>query len=71
MTFSRSPATTCVIPRSTTEARGSLIHAHRSLSIIQRKLGVALLEVPTNTKGDEGPVTPRAAAPGPLLALTA
>ena len=61
----------CSALGDTTEARGSLIHAHRSLSIIQRKLGVALLEVPTNTKGDEGPVTPRAAAPGPLLALTA
>lgn len=54
-----------------TEARGSLIHAHRSLSVMQRKLGLAMLEVPTNTKGDDGPVTPHGAAPTPVLTLTA
>ncbi|HZW15917.1 MAG TPA: hypothetical protein VFF66_06645 [Brevundimonas sp.] len=52
-----------------TEARGSLIHAHRSLSVIQRKLGLAMLEIPTNTKGDDGPVTPRVMAPSPVLTL--
>ena len=54
-----------------TEARGSLLHAHRSLSVIQRKLGLAVLEIPTNTKGDGGPVTPRATALGPVLTITA
>ncbi len=52
-----------------TDARGSLIHAHRSLSLIQRKLGLSLLEIPTNTKGDDGPVLPRPAPLTPALTL--
>lgn len=41
-----------------TEARGSLIHAHRSLSVLQRRLGVALMEIPTNEKNPDGPARP-------------
>lgn len=41
-----------------TEARGSLIHAHRSLSVIQRRLGVALIELPTGDKDETGPIRP-------------
>lgn len=42
-----------------TAARGSIIGAHRSLSVIQRKLGIALMESPTNPKDDpeEPPVS--------------
>ena len=35
-----------------TTARGSIIGAHRSLSVIQRKLGIALMEGPVNPKDD-------------------
>ena len=33
-----------------TTARGSIIGAHRSLSAIQRKLGLAIMEAPNNPK---------------------
>lgn len=41
-----------------TTARGSIIGAHKSLSAIQRKLGVTIMEGPTNGKDGEGPVRP-------------
>ncbi len=52
-----------------TDARGSLIHAHRSLSVIQRRLGLALRELPTNTKNDDGPVLPGPSARTQTLQL--
>jgi len=50
-----------------TEARGSLIHAHRSLSVIQRRLGVALMEIPTNDKDQTGPILPKPSGMVPAL----
>lgn len=46
----------CAALGDMTSARGSTIGAHKSLSLIQRKLGLAVMESPNNTKGDEGPV---------------
>ena len=46
------PAVTslCTALAGMTAARGSLIDAHRSLSAVQRKLGVTVAEVPLNEK---------------------
>jgi|GEM_PF-911046 len=38
-----------------TAARGSIIGAHKSLSAIQRRLGIPLMEGGTNPKDDEVP----------------
>lgn len=56
-------ASMCAALGDMTAARGSIIGAHKSLSAIQRKLGVTALELPNNSKED-GPVRPSAADEG-------
>ena len=46
----------CAALGDMTNARGSIINVHKSLAAIQRKLGLTLMESPTNTKGEDGPV---------------
>lgn len=62
-------AAVCSALGDMTGARGSLIHAHRSLSVIQRRLGVTLFELPTNSKDEDGPVLPKPSARTPALQL--
>lgn len=55
-----------------TTARGSLISAHKSLSTIQRRLGMVTMEVPNNSKSDDGPTRPaQAFADDRVVALRA
>ncbi|MGK2910708.1 MAG: hypothetical protein ACSLE1_13055 [Sphingobium sp.] len=42
-------------------ARGSIIGAHKSLSAIQRRLGLATMESPNNDKNVDVPVIPKTA----------
>lgn len=60
----------CAALGDMSEARGSLIHAHRTLSAIQRRLGVALRELPTNSKGDDGPAMPAPTGRAGVLQLS-
>lgn len=53
-------ASVCSALGDMTTARGSLIAAHKSLSAVQRKLGVTVAEVPANGKDPEGATAPRA-----------
>jgi len=46
-------AAVCSALGDMTTARGSIIGAHRSLSAIKRKLGIAILESPNNPKEDD------------------
>ena len=56
-------ASVCAALNDLTSARAALIDAHKSLSAVQRKLGVVTLETPNNDKPSEtGPITPRAGA---------
>lgn len=52
-------ASVCSALTDMTTARGSLIEAHRSLSAVQRKLGITVAEIPGNSK--EKPTIPKAA----------
>lgn len=52
-------ASVCVALGEMTSARASIIAAHRSLSAIQRKLGLTLMETPNNSKDGDGPVVPK------------
>ena len=51
-------ASVCSALTDMTTARGSLIEAHRSLSAVQRKLGITVAEIPGNSK--ERPTRPTA-----------
>lgn len=51
----------CAALSDMTTARGSLISAHKSLSVIQRKLGLVTVMIPGNDKGDDGTVIPASA----------
>ncbi|MBB5746169.1 hypothetical protein [Brevundimonas variabilis] len=51
----------CAALSDMTTARGSLISAHRSLSVIQRKLGLVTTLLPGNDKASEGPIVPTSA----------
>ena len=46
----------CAALGDMTAARGSIIGAHKSLSAIQRKLGISVMETPLNTKTEPAPV---------------
>lgn len=46
----------CAALGDMTAARGSIIGAHKSLSAIQRKLGISVMEVPLNDKTEPTPV---------------
>ena len=52
-------ASVCSALGEMTSARGSIIAAHRSLSAIQRRLGLTVMEIPNNGKDDTGPVVPK------------
>ncbi len=45
----------CAALGDMTAARGSIIGAHKSLSVIQRKLGISIMELPTNSKEEPVP----------------
>lgn len=46
----------CAALGDMTAARGSIIGAHKSLSAIQRKLGISVMESPNNSKEEPAPV---------------
>jgi len=52
-------ASVCAALNDMTGARASLISAHKSLSVVQRKLGVTVAEGTSNNKPDE-PIRPSA-----------
>jgi hypothetical protein len=54
-------ASVCAALGDMSAARASIIGAHKSLSAIQRKLGVTLMESPNNSKEGDGPVVPATA----------
>jgi hypothetical protein len=51
----------CAALSDMTTARGSLISAHKSLSVIQRKLGLVTTLLPGNDKAPDGTVIPASA----------
>jgi len=56
-------ASVCAALNNLTSARAALIDAHKSLSAVQRKLGVTTLETPNNDKPAEtGPFARQAEA---------
>ncbi len=59
----------CAALGDMTAARGSIIGAHKSLSAIQRRLGLSVMEGPNNEK--DGPITvpPTAYGEGRVVAL--
>jgi hypothetical protein len=60
----------CAALGDMTTARGSIIGAHKSLSAIQRKLGIATMEVPGNSKEDPVPTSrPTGYSAGRVVAL--
>lgn len=54
----------CSALGSMSAARGEIIDAHTSLSAVQRKLGIALLETPDNTKVPDGTTIPKTGRAG-------
>ena len=53
-------ASVCAALSNLTSARAALIDAHRSLSAVQRKLGIVTFETPNNDKPPETkPIMPR------------
>lgn len=48
----------CAALGDMTAARGSIIGAHKSLSVIQRRLGISVMELPGNNKEVPVPVPP-------------
>jgi hypothetical protein len=63
-------ASVCSALSDMTTARGSLIAAHKSLSAVQRKLGVTVSEVPGNSK-EEGPTPAKTAESENIIRLRA
>ena len=60
----------CAALGDMTAARGSIIGAHKSLSAIQRMLGIAMMELPGNNKEDPVPLPrPTGYSEGRVVAL--
>ena len=62
----------CAALSDMTTARGSLISAHKSLSVIQRKLGLAIVAGPGNSKpSDDSTIPPLGLRDNRVVALRA
>lgn len=62
----------CAALGDMTAARGSIIGAHKSLSAIQRRLGISVMEGANNTKDDPVPIPrPTGYSDGRVVALHA
>ena len=60
----------CAALGDMTAARGSIIGAHKSLSVIQRKLGISVMEGANNSKDEPVPVPrPTGYSDGRVVAL--